>query len=285
MKLTTMVRAIAMLGVAMPVLAQTTAPSQRVEITGSSIQRIAAEGALPVQVISRQDMERQGIVTAEQPIMMRSSNGNGLDNLASNADVVDGAARGNNGAFSANLRGQGAASTPVLLNGRRVAAHGLNGGVIDLNSIPFAAVERVEILKDGASAIYGTDAIGGVINFILRKNFNGLQARDFTDITPHGGGSIARANVVGGFGDRDRYNLLPSLSHGENKALRGDQRSFVNTFQPDRGLSAEVKNLFNTAPPFSAVYDSNTGAGSSWEPRVADPRGRSFTLMVDYKFL
>lgn len=147
-----------------------------------------------------------------------------------------------------------------------------------------------EVDNDGSG-----DRDAGRGHFILRKNFNGLQAQVFADITPHGGGNIARANVVGGLGDldrdrdrdldRDRYTLLLSLSHGENKALRGDQRSFVNTFQPDRGLSAEVKNLFNTAPPFSAVYDSNTGAGSSWEPRVADPRGRSFTLMVDYKFL
>jgi iron complex outermembrane receptor protein len=143
-----------------------------------------------------------------------SVNGNGLDNLASNADVVSGAARGNNGATAANLRGQGAASTLVLLNGRRVAAHGLNGGVVDLNSIPMAAVDRIEILKDGASAIYGTDAIGGVINFILRKNYNGLEAQAFTDITEAGGGNIARVKLVGGFGDldKDKFNLLVALS-------------------------------------------------------------------------
>ena len=148
---------------------------ERVEVTGSSIKRIKDEGALPLQVITRKDIERQGIVSAEQLIATLSVNGNGLDNLASNADVVAGQARGNNGASSANLRGQGAASTLILLNGRRVAAHGLNGGVVDLQQIPFAAVERVEILKDGASAIYGTDAIGGVINFILRKDFAGLE--------------------------------------------------------------------------------------------------------------
>ena len=144
-------------------------------VTGSLIKRLADEGSLPVQVLSRQDMEQQGIASAEQMIMAININGNGLDNLASNSDVVSGAQRGNNGASSANLRGQGNGATLVLLNGRRIASHGLNGGVVDLNSIPFAALERVEILKDGASAIYGTDAIGGVINFILRTNYTGLS--------------------------------------------------------------------------------------------------------------
>jgi len=88
--------------------------------------------------------------------------GNGSDNLASNVGIVTGVdQRGNNGVSGANLRGQGADATLVLLNGRRVAAHGLKGRVVDLNSIPFAAIERVEVLRDGASAIYGTDAIGG----------------------------------------------------------------------------------------------------------------------------
>ena len=254
MKLTPLASAVALLGLSMAAMAQTTTP-QRVEITGSSIKRIQAEGASPVQVISRQDLDRQGIVTAEQLISTISVNGNGLDNLASNADVVDGAARGNNGVSSANLRGQGAASTLVLLNGRRVASHGLNGGVVDLNSIPFAAIERVEILKDGASAIYGTDAIGGVINFILRKNYNGLQAQAFTDVTQAGGGNITRFNLVGGFGDldKDKFNLLVTLAHGESKALRGDQRDFVNTFQSNRGLSPDTRGA-----PFATVFAVST---------------------------
>ena len=142
-KLTTLAAGLALAGLAAGALAQT---PERITITGSSIKRIAAEGALPIQVISGAELERRGITNAEQVIMELSTNGNGLDNLASNADVVSGQARGNNGASSANLRGQGASSTLILLNGRRVAAHGLNGGVVDLNQIPMAAVERVEVL-------------------------------------------------------------------------------------------------------------------------------------------
>ena len=259
MKLKKLVQVIALIGVAGPVLAQVAAtqqPMARVEITGSSIKRIAKEGALPVEIISRKQLEDQGIVNAEQLIASLNVNGNGSDNLASNSDVTSGAQRGNNGASSANLRGQGADSTLVLLNGRRIATHGMKGSAVDLNSIPFAAVDRVEILKDGASAIYGTDAIGGVINFILKKNYKGLEAQAFTDITEAGGSNIQRYQVTGGFGDLEvqGFNVLVAASTSKNKALRGDQRDFVNTFQPDRGLSVDTRGA-----PFANVFATSLG--------------------------
>ena len=249
MRFKTIVSSLALVGLASHAVGQV--PDQRVTITGSSIKRIATEGALPVTVISRAEIEREGITTAEQLILSLSTNGNGLDNLASNADVVGGQQRGNNGASSANLRGQGSNATLILLNGRRVAAHGLNGGVVDLNQIPMSAVDRIEVLKDGASAIYGTDAIGGVINFILRNNFTGLRAQIIADTTQHGGGNIYRGSVVGGFGDLDRdgFNVMGTVAYSDNKALRGDQRDFVNTFQSDRGLSVDTRGT-----PFAGIF-------------------------------
>ena len=258
MKLKKISQCLALAGLASCAAAQTSEVSlQRVEITGSSIKRIASEGSLPVQIITGEDLKRQGITTAEQLISTLSGNGSGLDNLASNADVVAGAQRGNNGASSANLRGQGAASTLVLLNGRRVAAHGLNGGVVDLSSIPMAAIDRIEILKDGASAIYGTDAIGGVINFILKKDYQGMEVQAFKDVTQQGGGNIGRVNLTGGAGnlEKDKYNVLFSLGRTENQALRGDQRDFVNTFQPNRGLSVDTRGTpFATIFPLSSLW-------------------------------
>jgi iron complex outermembrane receptor protein len=247
MKPTRLVARLALLGLAAhagAALAQADSQRlERVEVTGSSIKRIRDEGALPVQVISRRDMERAGIASAEQLVMDLNINGNGLDNLAGNADVVDGASRGNNGASSANLRGQGSNATLILLNGRRVAAHGLNGGTVDLNQIPFAAIDRVEILKDGASAIYGTDAIGGVINFILRQNYSGVTINALADIPQEKGGEIYGAAVTAGFGNLDTqgFNVLASLSVRDNKVLRGDQRDFVNTYQPERGLAPDTR--------------------------------------------
>ena len=251
MKLTPLASALTLLGLSTAVLAQTAPAAQRVEITGSIIKRINAEGALPVQVITRTELEKQGLTSAEQVVLWLSTNGNGLDNLASNADVVGGAQRGNNGATSANLRGQGSNATLILLNGRRVAAHGLNGGVVDLNQIPMAAIQRIEVLKDGASSIYGTDAIGGVINFILRTDYRGAAVQASNDVTEAGGGNIQRASVIAGFGDldKDRFNVMATLAMRDHKSLRGDERDFVNTFQPNRGLSVDTRGT-----PFATIF-------------------------------
>jgi len=262
MSLKTFAGGLTLLTAAVQALAQ--APTvQRVEITGSSIKRIQSEGALPLTVITRAELARDGISSTEQLMMALTINGNGLDNLASNADVVDGAQRGNNGVSAANLRGQGSNATLVLLNGRRVAAHGLNGGQIDLNQIPFAALDRIEVLKDGASAIYGTDSVGGVINFITRSNFTGLIAEAFADATQQGGGNIMRGSVTGGFGDinKNGFNVLATLAYSSSQALRGDQRGFTSTFQPNRGLSPDTRGApTGTIMPLAGTIIPSAGA-------------------------
>ncbi len=212
-------------------------------VTGSRIKRDPTNSALPLTIISNADLSREGISSPEQLISYLSTNGNGADNLASNSDVVGGAQRGTNGLSAANLRGQGSSSTLVLLNGRRVAAHGLSGSAVDVNQIPFAVIERVEILKDGASAIYGTDAIGGVINFITKTNFQGVNVSAFTDITQEGDSPIYRLSGTFGWGDLNEkgFNIVGAISKSWNGALRGDQRDFVNGNQPGRGLSIDTR--------------------------------------------
>jgi iron complex outermembrane recepter protein len=162
---------------------------------------------------------------------------------------------------AANLRGQGSASTLVLLNGRRVAAHGLTGSAVDVNQIPIAALERVEVLKDGASAIYGTDAIGGVINFITKTNFQGLTLNAFTDITEAGGGNIYRLSATGGYGDLDEqgFNIMGAISRSVNNVLNGSDRSFVNGNQPNRGLSIDTRGT-----PIATAFA--TGANAIFAP-------------------
>ena len=212
-------------------------------VTGSRIKQDPNKSALPLQIIRNTDLAREGISSPEQLISFLSTNGNGADNLASNSDVVSGAARGTNGLSAANLRGQGSASTLVLLNGRRVAAHGLQGSAVDVNQIPFAAIDRVEILKDGASAIYGTDAIGGVINFITKKNFTGLDISGFVDITQEGDSPIYRLSATAGYGklDEQGFNIMGAVSKSWNGVLNGRDRDFVNGNQPSRGLSIDTR--------------------------------------------
>jgi iron complex outermembrane receptor protein len=119
------------------------ATNAEVVITGSRIRQNPNNSALPLQVITTQEIQRNGIASPEQLISFLTDNGNSADNLASNSDVVTAERRGNNGASYANLRGQGSAATLVLLNGRRVAAQGTTGAAVDVNQIPFMAIDHV----------------------------------------------------------------------------------------------------------------------------------------------
>ena len=233
--------------------------SRDILVTGSRIKQDPNNSALPLQIITTKDFSREGINSPEQLISFLAANGNGADNLASNSDVVSGAARGTNGLSAANLRGQGSASTLVLLNGRRVAAHGLQGSAVDVNQIPFAAIERVEVLKDGASAIYGTDAVGGVINFITKTDFTGVDVTGFTDTTEQGDSQIYRLSGTVGFGklDEQGFNIMGSVSKSWNGALFGQDRDFVNGNQPNRGLSIDTRGT-----PLATAFAINpTAAG------------------------
>ena len=266
MKLKKLAQLVALMGVVGPVVAQEAVPPamQRVEVTGSSIKRVAKEGALPVQVITFDQIEKQGITTTEQLVRTLSANGTGADNMTSGNNVFGADAdRVSGGASFASLRGLGPSSTLVLLNGRRIATHGANGKSVDLNSIPLGAISRVEILKDGASAIYGTDAIGGVINFILKTNYSGVEASVSTNDTQAGGGATRRASILAGTGslESDRYNVMASLTVDKAERLNGSDRSFVNGFQPERGLSPDT-----TGTPFAnQMAGAGTALGASFQ--------------------
>lgn len=237
----------------------------RISVTGSRIKRTDIEAALPVTIIQRQEIDAQGITSAEQLMQFLNIASNSADSLAANSGIAPPGTRGNNGVSGANLRGQGADATLVLLNGRRVATHGLAGMVADLNSIPFAAIDRVEVLRDGASAVYGTDAIGGVINFITRTDYQGLSATTGVDVTQDGGGNIYQASLLGGVGDidTDRWNAWAALSVKRNRILRGVDRDFADSFQPERGLSPDTRGT-----PFATVFNL---AGGLVDGALIDP--------------
>lgn len=241
-------------------------------VTGSRIKQDPGKSALPLTIITNDDLKQNAISSPEQLTMFLPSNGTGADNLASNADVTTGAQRGTNGLSGANLRGQGSAATLVLLNSRRVAAHGLSGSAVDVNQIPFAAIERVEILKDGASAIYGTDAIGGVINYITKKNYTGIGLQGFTDFTEQSGGNIYNLSGIAGYGDlkSQGFNVMAAVSMRWNEALRGDDRGFVNTNQPGRGLSVDTRGT-----PIATVF--NIGANAFQTPLGTLTQGLTLT--------
>jgi iron complex outermembrane receptor protein len=210
-------------------------PLARVEITGSAIKRIESETALPVQVITREEIEKAGVTTASELMARVSANVGGLTDGAS--INVGGDQRGFN---SANLRGIGTSSTLVLLNGRRMANFASPGDDtgVDLNNIPAAAIQRVEVLLDGASALYGTDAIGGVINFITRKDFQGLELNAYGSKTREGGAGKRTASISAGHGDlaKDGFNVFAVLDVQRTDALNTSQRKFINDLKIEERL-------------------------------------------------
>ena len=222
--------------------AQDAAQLERVEVTGSNIRRLNAETASPVQTITREDIDKSGRASVAELLQTLS-----VDNQGSvPKSFGNGFASGGSGV---SLRGLGAASTLVLLNGRRLAPYGLadDGQKVftDLNVIPLDAVERIEILKDGGSAIYGSDAIAGVVNVILRKDYQGLLANVSYGQSRYSDGREKRASLTGGFGDlvSDGYNFLANLEVGaQDEAYYRNRtnRDYVGrTDLRDRGFTAQ----------------------------------------------
>ena len=228
---------------------------QRVEITGSSIKRVASETALPVQVIRREDIEKSGVTTAAELLKNISASAAQLTDGASISDNTGGQ-RGFNGA---NQRGLGVSSTLVLLNGRRMAnfaSPGDSAGV-DLNSIPAGAIQRVEVLKDGASAIYGTDALGGVINFITRQDYQGVDIGAYAMRTQDGGAGKTTGTISAGLGNiaKDRFNVFGVLDVQKLDPLRSTQRDFIQ----ERPLASTVPFYLSSRPyPGNIRLQSNT---------------------------
>jgi iron complex outermembrane receptor protein len=195
----------------------------KVNVTGSNIKRTEAETAAPVEVITREDIQASGLQTIAAVVQSITANNNGT---ISNAFVNGFAA----GASGVSLRGLGANNTLVLLNGRRLAVYGLaddgQRSFVDLNQVPFDAVERIEILKDGASAIYGSDAVAGVVNIILRQQFSGITATATGGTTYRGDGDQWRGAVTAGAGDitKDRYNAFITIDGQHQQAIATTNR-------------------------------------------------------------
>jgi iron complex outermembrane recepter protein len=220
-----------------PVFAQQSddEPSETLVVTGSRISRPSDFGnSSPVDIIDRGAIEDSGFANLQQLMEKMPSNGSGA--FSTRGNNQDSTA---NGAASISLRGFGADATLVLVNGRRVAissfAESVSTNFVDINSIPVAAIERVEILKDGASAVYGSDAIAGVINFILRKDFEGLEISGSYGSTTESGYDEQNYSAVWGLG-REDGNVTFIFDYFKNSTLANTERgTFGSANQTARG--------------------------------------------------
>jgi iron complex outermembrane recepter protein len=203
----------------------------KVEVTGSRIKRsVDEESAQPVFVVSKEDIRAQGLTSVGDVIQNITTNGSTLNSTFNN---------GGNGETRVSLRNLGSNRTLVLVNGRRwVGGTGL-GGAVDLNTIPTAAIERIEILKDGASTLYGSDAIAGVVNLIMRKDYEGAEANAYYGQYAKGDGSRKSIDATIG-ANSDRYRMLGGAGYVEEQPV----------FAGDRAISSEP--IFGTGSAFGS---------------------------------
>ncbi len=214
---------------ATPAVAQSTSPQaepQRVEITGSAIRRTQAEGALPVTTLTRADIEKSGATSVTE----LAQNLPQMQGFVAASSSVNG---GGAGVTTAAVHSLPSKYTLVLLDGRRIAPVALGnsqggGFAVNLESIPLDAIERVEILGDGASAIYGSDAIAGVVNFITKRGKSDGDVQVRYNKPQHSGGGSWSAGISKGFGslDENGFNVLVAFSHDHQDKLQASQRSF-----------------------------------------------------------
>ena len=239
--------------------AETAAPEREIVVTGTLIRGSSESAPLPIDVISADELAKQGSPSVLDLVKnLPTSNG-----VIGDANQFDARAQGSEGIASVNLRGLGPQRTLVLFNGRRMAVTG--GSLVDVNMIPGAAIGRIEVLKDGAAATYGSDAIGGVVNFITKTNQDGfLASADYRYIE----GSKGDYGGALSFGkDLDNFRFFVSGGYQRRSELRTTDREFtVRPFaeNPQGGYSGggNPGNFdFNATVPFvDPVSGRNFGA-------------------------
>ncbi|WP_430542181.1 TonB-dependent receptor [Xanthomonas sacchari] len=248
----------------------------RITVTGSNIPRTDTETPSPVQVVTRQEIDRTGKTSLAEYLQTLTADGAGsIPKTFGNGFAGGGA--------GISLRGLGAGSTLVLLNGRRMATYGLadDGQKVftDLSTIPLDAVERVEVLKDGASAIYGSDAIAGVVNIILRSDFQGAILRGSYGLSGDGDGDARKATLTAGTGDlaSDGWNAFFSLDVGKTDAIKisdRKDRKWIGTGDIRRwGYAAQDAQFLG-----GAYLSGGTAGGTGPNGSVFNTAGRLVAL-------
>lgn len=258
-----------------PAAASTEEQSVKLEaftVTGSNIRRIDAETALPVTVIDKAELDARGAATmAELFETLGAAEPSGITEINNGPQL----ARGD--VASIDLRGIGSGSTLTLLNGRRMAPHpismaenGVPSLAVNINTIPRAMVDRVEILRDGASAIYGADAAAGVINNYVSRTYVGRGVTLKGSVTQHGGANEFNATIFEGF-KRGKTHFSVSLDYFHRDALSAHDRDWAKNadFRVSRALPAPWNGLPLTDPATGAVIARdndfrNTNAVNQW---------------------
>lgn len=264
---------------------------EEVTTTGSHIRGVGAVGS-KVITFDRDDIDAKGYSTVSQLIQSLPQNFNGgVSESTSQLSLENGSTNNQNDGTGINLRGLGNVSTLVLLNGQRLAPSGLNGSFVDISMIPLSAIERVEVLTDGASAIYGSDAIGGVVNFIMRKDYDGAETRVRYGAAT--GGGLEEILVGQTFGKTwDRGHGLISYEYNHRDALDARDRSFTKDAPVPNDLLPEQErhsffltggyNLTEDLEVFTTAYYSKRDSERNQFLTLTSPPGFSKSETKQY---
>ncbi|HEV2267982.1 MAG TPA: TonB-dependent receptor [Steroidobacteraceae bacterium] len=228
---------------------------QTVVVTGTLIARPAAETAEAITVIRADTLKSMGITNVEEAM-------NTLTNNVPTVNISSAVGSFSGGGTYADLRGLGNGRTLVLLDGQRLANNANTGNAVDLSGIPFSAIDSIQVLREGASALYGSDAIAGVVNFITKRDYQGGEIRLNVDHPQEAGGRSGYANFTIGHGDLlgDGYNAMLTASYSRQDELRAGQRSFTaEGYYPSLGVTQT--NNPGTWP--ASILDAN---GGLWQP-------------------
>ncbi len=249
--------------------AESQATVERIEVTGSRIRRSQLEGANPVQLVGKEEIDKMGLASVGEVLQTLTASAGAASNTQNN--------NGSDGATRFSLRGIGEQRTLILINGRRVVAGGAGADTsVDLNAIPVSMIKRIEVLKDGASAVYGSDAIAGVVNIITRNDFDGFEINTTTGVTGEGdgeqlgfdltyGSSSARGNTVLSFG----YHQQKSIFMGDRDFSEYELRAYPDGHTEQGGSSASPWANVDGAPgsandPENPDADNNVTRGPEW---------------------
>jgi iron complex outermembrane receptor protein len=234
---------------------------QEVIVTGTMIKRVNAETAEAISIVKTDALKDQGVQNIEQALNTLTSSTPSV-NMASAVGTFSG------GGSYANLRGLGNSRTLVLLDGERLSPNAFNGLGVDTSGIPISAIDSIEVLRQGASSLYGTDAIAGVINFITKKNYQGGSVSVNFDHPQEAGGGSGEADFTFGHGDlvNDGYNFMVTASYTKQEELQATQRGFsAQGFNPAAGITAT--NYPGSWP--GNVLDNNGNLWQSGYPACA----------------
>jgi outer membrane cobalamin receptor len=246
--------------------------SQTIVVTGTRLSGVRDKYS-PVLATTREEMDRQGLATIVDVLAALPQNFGG----GASADTTRGGTTAGPGATSVNLRGLPASSTLTLFNSRRIAPSGQNGEYVDISVFPTAALDRVEVLTDGASSIYGSDAIAGVVNVILKRRMSGAETRVRGALSTYGDGAEYTLSQSAGI-DRPSFGGILSYEHYTADNINSSERPFSRSAPRPNDLTPRIRrdSLYG-----SGTLDISPDANLSADAFYSDRRSRQTTTISD----